>query len=70
MRYREGISPERLAVNSSDDMLLFTVSLALVIGVILIWLGYKGKQMWLIAWSIGLILCSIAYLGYEMDLKA
>ena len=55
MRYREGIPPEKLAVNASDDMLLFTMLLAIVIGCILFWLGLKGRQMWMTFWSIGLI---------------
>ena len=59
MRYRENIPPEKLASHASDDMLLFTAVLATLIGIGLIWLGKKGKQTWLIAWSIGLIICSV-----------
>ena len=58
MRYREDIPPEQLSSHASDGMLLFTAVLAIVIGCILIWLGRKGKQKWLIWWSAGLILCS------------
>ncbi len=43
-------------------MLNFTVSLALVIGIILWILGRHGKILWLQVWSAGLILCSIVYL--------
>jgi hypothetical protein len=59
MRYRENIPPEQLARHASDDMLLFTAVLGLMIGIGLVWLGNKGKQTWLVAWSIGLIICSI-----------
>jgi len=69
MRYREEVPPELLAENLSSEALLFTVLLALTIGVILLWLGRRGKQMWLVAWSIGLILCSTVYLLYELALK-
>jgi len=65
VRYREDIPPEQWAVNASDDMLLFTMLLAIVIGCILIWLGVKGRQLWLVTWSIGLILVSLGFIGYE-----
>lgn len=44
-------------------MLNFTVALALFIGCALLWLGFKGRVLWLKVWSLGLILASIAYLG-------
>ncbi len=59
MRYSENIPAEQLTVNASDNMLLFTAVLAILIGIILTYLGRKGKQMWMVAWSIGLIICSI-----------
>ena len=59
MKYREDIPPEQLTVNASDDMLLFTAALSIVIGLILVYLGRKGKQLWMVTWSIGLIICSI-----------
>jgi hypothetical protein len=62
MRYPENmqnIPAEQLARHASDDMLLFTAVLSLLIGFILIWLGRKGKQQWLVVWSIGLIICSL-----------
>ena len=59
MRYRAEIPPEQLARHASDDMLIFTAVLSVVIGFILIWLGRKGKQQWLVVWSIGLIICSV-----------
>lgn len=64
MRYPENIPPEQLARHASDDMLLFTAVLAVLIGFILIWLGKKGKQTWMVAWSIGLIICSVGMGGW------
>lgn len=64
MRYREDIPAEQLARHASDDMLIFTAVLSLLIGAVLIWLGRKGKQQWLVLWSIGLVLCSAAMLVY------
>lgn len=65
MRYREGTEPAQQADNPSGEVLLFSVSLALVIGCVLLVLGYKGKQMWLMVWSAGLILSSVIYIAYE-----
>lgn len=43
MRFREDIPLEKWAVNASDDILLFTVALATIIGSILTWPGFKGR---------------------------
>ena len=68
MKYREDIPPEQLTVNASDDMLLFTAALSIVIGLILVYLGRKGRQLWMVTWSIGLIICSIL-MGVSLLLK-
>ena len=36
--------------------------LALFIGAILLLIGLKGKKLWLICWSVGLMLCSVGYI--------
>ena len=59
MRYSEHIPPEQLTIHSSDNMLMFTAMLSILIGIILIYLGHKGRQLWMVTWSIGLIICSI-----------
>ena len=65
-RYREGEIPkEQLAVHASDDMLLLTAVLGVLIGIALTYLGSKGQQMWMWVWGIGLVLCSL-YLGLSM----
>lgn len=43
-------------------MLNFTVTLALVVGLVLLWLGRRGRILWLQVWSVGLVVFSIAYL--------
>jgi len=69
VRYREG---EELPLTqyASDDMLLLTAFLGIVIGVILTLLGKFGKQMWMFVWGIGLVISSV-YLGisiwFELD---
>ena len=71
MRYEasEGVPPEpEMVIYSQSDglhfMLNFTVVLALIIGVVLLWLGRRGKVLWMQVWSAGLVVFSIAYLGY------
>ena len=73
MRYEAGeeVPPvsEMVIYSQSDGlhfMLNFTVALALVIGVVLLWLGRRGKVMWLQVWSAGLVVFSVAYLGAAM----
>lgn len=68
MRYQENIPPEKLTVNASDDMLLFTAALSILIGFILVYLGRKGRQLWMVTWSIGLIICSIL-MGVSLLMK-
>ena len=63
MRYRIGADPASGAP-VTDDMLLLTVVIALVVGVVLIWLARFGRQMWLMAWSVGLVLSSLAYIAW------
>ena len=62
MRYREDGLPIDQTLATADDMYMFTVVLGLAIGVILTWLGVKGRQIWLTFWSAGLIVASIAYI--------
>jgi len=69
MRYRTEIPPEQMAANASNDMLLFTVVLSIFIGIILVWLGHKGRQLWLVFWSVGLLLVDATYLVYDLFIK-
>ena len=73
MRYEasEGVpaEPEMVVYSQSDGlhfMLNFTVALALIIGIVLLWLGRRGRVMWLQVWSAGLVVFSVAYLGAAM----
>jgi len=59
MRYPESIPAEQLTLHASDNMLLFTAALSILIGAILTYLGHKGRQLWMVTWSIGLIICSV-----------
>ncbi|MCB1923031.1 MAG: hypothetical protein KDJ27_04670 [Gammaproteobacteria bacterium] len=70
MRYEESVGiptePEMQIYSQSAGlhfMLNFTVALGLIIGVVLLWLGRRGRVLWLQVWSAGLVVFSIAYLG-------
>jgi len=67
MRYKEGeaIPNEALAMHASDDMLVLTAVIGVVIGIILTYIGRLGKQMWMWVWGIGLIIVS-AYMGVSI----
>lgn len=64
----ETIPKQQLAMHASDDMLLFTAVIAVVIGCALIWMGRRGRIMWLRVWGAGLIVMSI-YMGLSVALQ-
>lgn len=59
IQYPVEITSQNLAVHASDNMLLFTAVLSVFIGGALIWMGRKGKIMWMWTWGAGLIIMSI-----------
>lgn len=64
MRYRIEDMPLDESMATTDDVYLFTVIMSLVIGIVLTWVGYKGRQIWLTVWCGGLVIASVVYLGY------
>ena len=66
MRYRVGEDAATAALNATDHTLMLTAVLGLIIGMVLVWLGRKGRQLWLICWSWGLIVCSVAYASWML----
>lgn len=76
MRYsatelKDGNIPDEInAKHASDDMLMLTAFLGILIGIAISVLGKYGKQLWMFVWGIGLVLCS-AYLGVtiKFDVK-
>ena len=63
MNPNDVIPPEMLTKNTHNDMLLFTAFLSVIIGSVLIYLGKRGKQLWMVVWSIGLIGMSLFMAG-------
>ena len=64
MRYRVDDATGAAVHGSTDAVLLFTAVLSLVIGIILTWAGWRGRQRWLVVWCGGLIIASIVYIGW------
>ncbi len=64
MRYPEGQEPNPLYPHSESmhNMLTLSMYLSIAIGLVLLFLGVRGKVLWLKVWSIGLIACSVVYL--------
>jgi len=64
MRYPEGQEPNPLYPHSESmhHMLTLSMLLSIVVGVVLFFLGRRGKILWMQVWSAGLVLCSLAYL--------
>jgi len=66
MRYRVGEDAANAALNSTDHSMMVTIVLSLCVGIVLVWMGHHGRQLWLTTWSYGLILCSLAYGGWML----
>jgi hypothetical protein len=70
MKYAENIPREQLSKYASDDMLIFTAFISIFIGFALLYMGIKGRQLWMIPWSIGLVIFAI-FMGvsvyFEID---
>ena len=74
MRYSVDLPDQELSKYASDDMLLFTAFISIFVSFALVYMGVKGKQIWMIPWGIGLFIVSIVmgtaiyfevdYLGY------
>ena len=62
MRYRIDPTTGLPMAETSPGMLGATVLLALVIGIVLLIVGRRGKQLWIVVWSCGLILLSLIHI--------
>jgi hypothetical protein len=69
MRYEDSPAASGQIYSQSEGlhrMLLFTVSIALVVGIVLLVLGLRGRVLWLTTWSAMLIALSVMYLGADL----
>lgn len=62
MRYRIGETSQQVGPPISGEMLVFAVVLGLLIGMVLVGLGLRGRIIWLTVWGGGLVLISVTYL--------
>lgn len=65
MRYRIDQGVEQAAASSTDSFIAGSVLLGLLIGVILVLGGVRGRQYWIAIWGGSLVLASVIYLGAE-----
>ncbi len=49
-----------------NDVLMVTAVIGLLIGLIFVFGGRFGKQLWIVFWGAGLVLVSIAYIIYML----
>lgn len=64
MRYREGqeVDPNNPYPENTELMLEMAYWMSIPVGLVLLWLGIKGRIMWLKVWSVGLMLLGIGIL--------
>ena len=67
MRYREGqqVDPNNPYPESTQMMLQMSYFMSIPIGLILLWLGIRGRVLWLKVWSVGLIVLGIGLLAND-----
>lgn len=63
MRYRIDQTAQQAAASSTDSFIVGSVFLGLIIGVILVLAGMRGRQYWIAIWGGSLVAASIMYLG-------
>lgn len=66
MRYREGNIPENIGPLITNEPLVFTAVLGLLMGIGFVIAGVKARQIWLALWGAGLVISSVIYIGYVM----
>ena len=59
MSPNEIVPPELLTRNSSNGVLLFTSFISIIISFAMIYLGKKGKQLWMVWGAYGLIVMAL-----------
>jgi len=63
MSPNEIVPAELLTRNSSNGVLLFTSFISIIISFAMIYLGKKGKQLWMVLGAYGLIIMALYMAG-------
>lgn len=67
MRYRVGeeVDPDNPYTENMHMMLDMAYLMSIPVGLALLWIGIKGRVLWLRVWSVGLMLLGLGILVYE-----
>lgn len=67
MRYREGqeVDPDNPYPPSTQLMLDMSYWMSIPIGLVLLWMGIKGRVLWLKVWSVGLMMLGVGILAHH-----
>ncbi len=67
MRYREGqeVDPDNPYTENTHMMLEMAYWMSIPVGLVLLWMAIKGRVMWLMVWSVGLIALGVGILINE-----
>lgn len=64
MRYREGqqVDPDNPYPQSTQMMLDMAYLMSIPVGLLLLWMGIRGRVLWLKVWSVGLMALGLGIL--------
>ena len=64
MRYRIGeeVDPENPYTENTQQVMEMSYFLSIPLGLLLLWLGIRGRVLWLKVWSVGLMLLGVVLL--------
>lgn len=67
MRWREGeeVDPDYPYTEGTHMIMNMAYSMSIPIGLLLLWLAFKGRILWLKVWSVGLMVLGIGFLISE-----
>jgi len=67
LRYREGqeVDPDNPYTENTHMMLEMAYWMSIPVGLVLLWMAIKGRVMWLMVWSVGLIALGVGILINE-----
>lgn len=60
-RTTEGVAEVGLpnAAEAQEGIIYYTIGLGVLVGLLLAWVAIRGKQWWLLTWSVGLVLAGV-----------